>query len=66
MPIPYARIDAPVTLVYGDHDWSHAVEREANWARIKRAKMIVLKDANHISSLERPEEFARILIETKK
>ena len=60
----YARIDVPVTLVYGDHDWSRPVEREANWAQIKRAKMIVLKGARHIVSLERPEEFARILIET--
>jgi pimeloyl-ACP methyl ester carboxylesterase len=60
----YARIDVPVTLVYGDHDWSRPAEREANRALIKRAKMIVLKDTGHIASLERPEEFARILIET--
>jgi len=60
----YARIDVPVTLVYGDHDWSRPAEREANRARIKRAKMIVLKDTGHIASLESPEEFARILIET--
>ena len=61
----YARIDVPVTLVYGDHDWSRPAEREANLARIKRGRMIVLKDASHIASLERPEEFARILIETQ-
>ncbi len=60
----YARIDVPVTLVYGDHDWSRPAEREPNRARIKRAKMIVLKDTGHIASLESPEEFARILIET--
>ena len=61
----YPRIYAPVTLVYGDHDWSRPAEREANRAQIKRAKMIVLKDTRHIVSLERPEEFARILIETQ-
>lgn len=61
----YAQIDVPVTLVYGDHDWSRPAEREANRARIKRAKMIVLEDAGHISSLDRPEAFARILIETQ-
>ena len=61
----YSRIDAPVTLVYGDHDWSCPVEREANRARIKRATMIVLKDTRHIASLEKPEEFARILIDTQ-
>ncbi len=61
----YAQIEAPVTLVYGDHDWSRAAEREANLARIKQGKMLVLKDASHIASLERPEAFARILIETQ-
>lgn len=61
----YAQIGVPVTLVYGDHDWSRPAEREANRARIKRAKMIVLEDAGHISSLDRPEAFARILIETQ-
>ncbi len=61
----YAQIAAPVTLVYGDHDWSRPAEREANVALIKRAKMIILKDASHIASLERPGEFARILIETQ-
>jgi pimeloyl-ACP methyl ester carboxylesterase len=60
----YAQIDVPVTLVYGDHDWSRPVEREANLALIKRAKMVVLKNTGHLSSLENPEEFARILIET--
>jgi len=60
----YARIDVPATLVYGDHDWSRPAEREANRARIKHARMIVLKDTGHIASLERPEEFVRILIET--
>jgi pimeloyl-ACP methyl ester carboxylesterase len=61
----YARIDVPVTLVYGDHDWSRPLERAANQALIKRARMIELKDCGHIASLERPEEFARILIETQ-
>ena len=61
----YARITAPVTLVYGDHDWSRPAERDANQALIKQAKMIVLKDARHLSALEKPEEFARILIGTR-
>ncbi len=59
----YAQIAAPVTLVYGDHDWSRPAEREANRARIKHAKMIVLKDAKHSGSLEKSEAFARLLIE---
>jgi pimeloyl-ACP methyl ester carboxylesterase len=60
----YPQIDAPVTLVYGDHDWSRPAEREANRALIRRAKVIILKGTGHIASLQRSEEFARILIET--
>ncbi len=60
----YARIDVPVTLVYGDHDWSRPAEREANRALIKHANMMVLKDASHIASLDQPTGFVRILIET--
>ena len=61
----YARLEVPVTLVYGDRDWSRPVEREANRALIKHAKMIVLNDTRHLSSLERPEEFARIILDTQ-
>lgn len=61
----YAQIDVPVTLVYGDHDWSRPAERDANLARLKRGRMLALEDASHIASLERPDEFARILIETQ-
>ena len=34
----YAQIEAPVTLVYGDHDWSRPAEREANrlGSRVRR------------------------------
>jgi pimeloyl-ACP methyl ester carboxylesterase len=61
----YARIDVPVTLVYGDHDWSRPAEREANRALINGAKMITLQDTRHIASLESPDAFARILIEMR-
>jgi len=61
----YARIEVPVTLVYGDHDWSRPAEREANLALLRRGRVLVLEGASHIVSLETPEEFARILIETQ-
>ncbi len=60
----YARITAPVTLVYGDHDWSRPAERETNRALIPGAKLVTLKDTRHIASLESPDAFARILVET--
>lgn len=60
----YGRITAPVTLVYGDHDWSRPSDRDANRSLIKHARMTVLKNTGHFSALERPEEFIRILRDT--
>jgi pimeloyl-ACP methyl ester carboxylesterase len=58
----YPRIDAPVTLVYGDRDWSRPVEREANQKLIRNAKTIVLNNAGHIASFDKPDDFARFIL----
>ena len=60
----YGEITAPVTLVYGDHDWSRPANREANLAMIRHAHMIELKHTGHFSALDQPQVFARILLET--
>ena len=59
----YARADAPVTLVYGDHDWSHVPEREANLALLRGARSIVLAETGHFAALEQPDRVAEILLE---
>lgn len=61
----YSAIQVPVTLVYGDHDWSHVPEREAVLAKIKGAQLVTLENTGHFSALESPEQFARILIDSK-
>jgi pimeloyl-ACP methyl ester carboxylesterase len=61
----YSTIKMPVTLVYGDHDWSLSTERRAAAAKIKGAYLITLPRTGHFLSLEAPDEFARILIDTK-
>ncbi len=60
----YSRITAPVTLVYGDHDWSRSADRQANLSLIGHARMTELRDTGHFSALERPQSFTRILLET--
>lgn len=57
----YSRVTAPVTLVYGDDDWSRPEERERTKSLIRGAKMLTLKDTGHFSALERPAELARII-----
>lgn len=51
----YAKIDRPVLLLYGDHDWSRPVEREADARDIPGARMRVVEGAGHFLSLDAPE-----------
>jgi pimeloyl-ACP methyl ester carboxylesterase len=61
----YKDVTVPVTMVYGDHDWSRRQERESAFAEIRGAKMITLPNTGHFSSLDSPDEFCQILIDTK-
>jgi pimeloyl-ACP methyl ester carboxylesterase len=57
----YADISVPVTLVYGDHDWSRPSDRQANIESVPGARYILLRDTGHFAALEAPHEVARIL-----
>ncbi|MGH3521657.1 MAG: alpha/beta fold hydrolase [Mycobacterium sp.] len=57
----YADVSVPVTLVYGDRDWSHPAERDYVANLLSDAQRITLPDSGHFSALERPDEMARIL-----
>ena len=59
----YGRVTAPVTLVYGDHDWSQRQEREANDTLLQGAQSIALPDTGHFAALEEPARVAEILLE---
>jgi pimeloyl-ACP methyl ester carboxylesterase len=58
----YGRVTVPVTLAYGDHDWSRVPEREANLALLPRAASIALDDTGHFAALEQPARVAEILL----
>ena len=59
----YARIHVPVTLVYGDEDWSRPSDRQANIESIPGARDIVLRETGHFAALEAPDDVARILLD---
>jgi len=59
----YGRVTAPVTLVYGDHDWSLPPEREANLELLRGARSITLPETGHFAALEQPARVAEILLE---
>jgi pimeloyl-ACP methyl ester carboxylesterase len=58
----YPRINVPVTLVYGDEDWSRTSDRQANIESVPGARKIVLLETGHFAALERPDDVARILL----
>lgn len=59
--LEYTQIDLPALLVYGDHDWSHPEEREANQQAIPGAKMTSMKGAGHFMSLDAPEALTQLI-----
>jgi pimeloyl-ACP methyl ester carboxylesterase len=59
----YGRVGVPVTLVYGEHDWSRESERDANAALLQSVRSISLPDTGHFSALERPDRVGEILLE---
>jgi pimeloyl-ACP methyl ester carboxylesterase len=59
----YPQINVPVTLVYGDEDWSRPSDRQANIASVPGARDIVLRETGHFAALERPDDVARILLD---
>ena len=54
----YPAIQVPVTVVYGDHDWSHPAERAENGRTIPGAAMITIERCGHFASLEHPDRVA--------
>jgi pimeloyl-ACP methyl ester carboxylesterase len=59
----YARINVPVTLVYGDEDWSRPSDRQANVESVPGVRDIVLRNKGHFAALEAPDDVARILLD---
>jgi pimeloyl-ACP methyl ester carboxylesterase len=59
----YPHINVPVTLVYGDEDWSRPSDREANIELVPGVRDIVLRETGHFAALERPDDVVRILLD---
>jgi pimeloyl-ACP methyl ester carboxylesterase len=60
----YGLVSAPVTLIYGDSDWSRPNERERTRALLRDVRLFTLKNTGHFSAVENPSELARIILGT--
>lgn len=59
----YGNIALPVLLLYGDHDWSRAAEREADHRAIPGSRIRVVKDAGHFLALDAPGAFVQAVVD---
>jgi pimeloyl-ACP methyl ester carboxylesterase len=59
----YARIAVPVTLVWGDRDWSTLQDRAAVERTVPSPRVVTIERTGHFSSIEKPREFASFVIE---
>ena len=57
----YASIQVPVTLAYGNHDWSRPPEREANEHAIPGVQALTFDGCGHFSCLEKPSQIAQLI-----
>jgi pimeloyl-ACP methyl ester carboxylesterase len=57
----YQKIKSPVTLAYGENDWSFSKEREANKGILTPEQYIILEGSSHFSALEAPEDFMKVI-----
>jgi pimeloyl-ACP methyl ester carboxylesterase len=58
----YRSIKAPVTLVWGDKDWSTLQDRAGVEAAVPSPDVITLERTGHFSALERPQAWADIIL----
>jgi len=61
----YQYISAPVSLIYGDSDWSRPDERERTRSLISASQITTLKNTGHFSAVENPSELARAILATE-
>jgi pimeloyl-ACP methyl ester carboxylesterase len=57
----YPRVNVPVTLIYGDHDWSKPQEQDEVAQLVQGSRKITQPQSGHFGSLEHPDEIANVI-----
>lgn len=60
----YPQVTCPVTLVYGEHDWSRQQERTRTLHQLATAKLETVTGAGHFLSVDHPEALQRVFTTT--
>ena len=58
----YAAVKAPVTLIYGDKDWSRVSERDRTKTAFPNSRLVTLPATGHFSAVENPRAVAEVIL----
>ena len=62
-PTLYHQIKSPVTLVYGENDWSRKEERLSTLSKIPNAKIETIANSGHFLSVDNPDALKHSILE---
>ncbi len=57
----YDQITCPVTLIYGENDWSRADERTKTLNKVSTADVITIPNSGHFLSVDNPKALQRVI-----
>ena len=60
-PINYQQITSPVTLVYGENDWSTKEERSRTLNKVRNAKFETIANSGHFLSVDNPNALKQVV-----
>ncbi len=65
-PTLYHQIKSPVTLIYGENDWSRNNERVSTFNKIPNVKLETIANSGHFLSVDNPNALKRVIINGHK
>lgn len=60
-PTLYHQIECPVTLVYGENDWSRKDERARTLSKVPNAKLETIAKSGHFLSVDNPSALKQVI-----
>jgi pimeloyl-ACP methyl ester carboxylesterase len=55
-------ISCPTLVISADQDYTPVPLKEAYVAKMPRAELVVIKDSRHVTHMDQPEEFNKVLL----
>jgi|SRR5450830_83035 len=60
----YSGVQAPVKLIYGDHDWSTLLERQRTAKELAGINIVTIENTGHFGFVDNPQKMIEIVLES--